>query len=212
MKQEIHASEHISRTTELTKSNLFIYLYTLSVGLKYQVVTRSAECCTQFSRERDQQSAYFPTDDIFLNFGSNSRLAVYSKPDSVWEPVYVPSIFSVSSCRSRSHSPGGSVWYRVQGWMYPLCPLCGLRRGLGLGPGGGQLHLLLFHGAEGHGQVRLPLAGQLHRACGHWNMGVSQNPCWGSHWEIWVIMMGRGWLTEAHPTNLHCCSNHSIVT
>ena len=75
---------HISRTTELTKSYLFIYLFTLSVGLKYEVVSRSAECCTQFSRERDQQSAYFPTDDIFLNFGSNSRLAVYSKPDSVW--------------------------------------------------------------------------------------------------------------------------------
>ena len=75
--------QHISRTTELTKSYLFIYLFTLSVGLKYEVVSRSAECCTQFSRERDQQSAYFPTDDIFLNFGSNSRLAVYSKPDSV---------------------------------------------------------------------------------------------------------------------------------
>ena len=74
---------HISCTTELTKSYLFIYLFTLSVGLKYEVVSRSAECCTQFSRERDQQSAYFPTDDIFLNFGSNSRLAVYSKPDSV---------------------------------------------------------------------------------------------------------------------------------
>ena len=74
---------HISRTTELTKSYLFIYLFTLSVGLKYEVVSRSAECCTQFSRERDQQSAYFLTDDIFLNFGSNSRLAVYSKPDSV---------------------------------------------------------------------------------------------------------------------------------
>ena len=42
---------HISRTTELTKSNLFNYLYTLSVGLKYEVVSRSAECCTQFSRE-----------------------------------------------------------------------------------------------------------------------------------------------------------------
>ena len=38
---------------------------------------------TILKRERDQQSAYFPTDDIFLNFGSNSRLAVYSKPDSV---------------------------------------------------------------------------------------------------------------------------------
>ena len=34
---------------------------------------------TILKRERDQQSAYFPTDDIFLNFGSNSRLAVYSK-------------------------------------------------------------------------------------------------------------------------------------
>ena len=60
---------HISRTTELTKSNLFIYLFTLSVGLKYDVVSRSAECCTQFSRERDQHTTYFPTDDIFLNFG-----------------------------------------------------------------------------------------------------------------------------------------------
>ena len=75
---------HISRTTELTKSYLFIYLFTLSVGLKYEVVvSRSAECCTQFSRERDQQSAYFPTNDIFLNFGFSRRLAVYSKPDSV---------------------------------------------------------------------------------------------------------------------------------
>ena len=80
---DVQGRWHISRTTELTKSYLFIRLFTLSVGLKYEVVSRSAECCTQFSRERDQQSAYFPTDDIFLNFGSNSRLAVYSKPDSV---------------------------------------------------------------------------------------------------------------------------------
>ena len=58
-------------------------MFTLSVGLKYEVVSRSAECCTQFSRERDQQSAYFPTDDIFLNFVSSRRLAVNSKPDFV---------------------------------------------------------------------------------------------------------------------------------
>ena len=55
---------HILRTTEFTKSNLFIYLFTLSVGLKYQ------------------HTAYFPTDDIFFNFGS-SRLAVDSKLDLV---------------------------------------------------------------------------------------------------------------------------------
>ena len=79
------SAHHILHTTELTKSNLFIYLFTLSVGLKYDVVSRSAECCTQFSRERDQHTAYFPTDDIFLNFGSSRRLAVDSKSDLVWE-------------------------------------------------------------------------------------------------------------------------------
>ena len=61
---------HISCTTELTKSYLFIYMFTLSVRLKYEVV-QGVQNAAHNSQERDQHSAYFPTDDIFLNFGDS---------------------------------------------------------------------------------------------------------------------------------------------
>ena len=65
-------------------------------------------------------------------------------------------------------------------------PVRGERRGLGLGPGRGQLHLFLLDGAEGHRALRLPPPGQVHPARGRGDLGVPQGYRRGRHPEIRV--------------------------
>ena len=55
---------HISRTTELTKSYLFIYMFTLSVRLKYEVV-QGVQNAAHNSQERETSNQPISRPMIF---------------------------------------------------------------------------------------------------------------------------------------------------
>ena len=61
---ESELKSHISRTTELTKSNLIIYVFTLSVGLKYDVV-QGVQNASHNSQERETSNQPISRPMIF---------------------------------------------------------------------------------------------------------------------------------------------------